>query len=146
MARDVLDFSGQEPQKASLMKVLGNTLILQMVESLAEGHVVAETSGLGSSNLHAFVGKMFGAGPYSAYSNRMMQGDYLREEPLFGVDLARKDARHALEIAGSGGAKMKAVEVADQHLKVVQDHMGARGDLAGIYGAVRAESGLKFEV
>jgi hypothetical protein len=30
-------------------------------------------------------------------------------------------------------------------LKVVKEHMGARGDIAGIYGAKRVEAGMKFE-
>ena len=40
---------------------------------------------------------------------------------------------------------MPAVEVADAHLAAVKEHMGEKGDIAGIYGAVRKESGLKFE-
>ncbi|KAL9053299.1 MAG: hypothetical protein Q9162_004850 [Coniocarpon cinnabarinum] len=123
-----IDFSDQEPAKASLMKIVGNTLILQMNEALAEGHVLAEKSGLGSENLHTFVTALFGAAPYGAYSNRMMQGDYYkRDEPLFGVDLARKDARHALNIADAHGVRMRAVEVCDGHLKDIQDHMGSKG-------------------
>lgn len=50
-----------------------------------------------------------------------------------------------MNLAKSGGARMKDVEVADGHLAEVQKHMGSRGDIAGIYGAVRQESGLKFE-
>ena len=40
---------------------------------------------------------------------------------------------------------MDAVEVANRHLEDVKDHAGDKGDLAGIYGAVRKESGLQFE-
>lgn len=69
------------------------------------------------------------------------------EQPLFAVDLARKDAGHALALAASAGAgaRLKDVEVADGHLAVVQKRMGSRGDITGIYGAVREESGLEFE-
>jgi 3-hydroxyisobutyrate dehydrogenase-like beta-hydroxyacid dehydrogenase len=85
-------------------------------------------------------------GPYTAYSNRLRQGDYYkRDEPLFAVDLARKDAGHALSLAKTHGVQMKAVEVADAHLAAVQKHMGSKGDIAGIYGAVRQEADLKFE-
>ena len=66
-------------------------------------------------------------------------------QPLFAVDLARKDAKHALSIAEASGARMRGVEVADAHLADVQKHMGSSGDLAGIYGAVRKESGLDYE-
>lgn len=75
-----------------------------------------------------------------------MSGDYYkREEPLFAVDLARKDARHAMDLAKSNGTAMKAAQVADAHLAGVKEAVGAKGDIAGIYGAVRLEAGLKYE-
>lgn len=145
MGRANVDFSGQEPGRATLMKIIGNTFILNMVETLAEGHTLAETTGLGSEDMHKFIETMF-PGPYTAYSKRMMEGDYYkRADPLFQVDLAIKDATHALSLASSSGARMPAVEVARQHLLSVKEHSGKKGDIAGIYGAVRKESGLKFE-
>jgi 3-hydroxyisobutyrate dehydrogenase-like beta-hydroxyacid dehydrogenase len=145
MGRAIIDFGGQPCEKATTLKIIGNTMILNMVESLSEANVLAETSGLGSENLNKFVEIMF-PGPYTAYLGRMMSGDYhTREEPLFAVDLARKDAKHAKNLAKASGAQMKSVEVADMHLAAVKEHMGERGDIAGIYGAVRQEAGLKFE-
>ncbi|KAL1616854.1 hypothetical protein SLS56_011246 [Neofusicoccum ribis] len=145
MGKAIIDFSGQSHGKATLLKVIGNTFIFQMIEALSEGHALAEKAGLGTDNLHKFIETMF-PGPYTAYSNRMRSGDYhKREEPLFQVDLARKDARHALSLAESSGTKMRAVEVCDSHLEGVQKHKGAKGDVAAIYGAVRQESGLPFE-
>ncbi|KAL1648377.1 hypothetical protein SLS58_002130 [Diplodia intermedia] len=145
MGKSVIDFSGQAHGKATLLKVIGNTFVFNMIEALSVGHTLAEKSGLGTDNLHQFIETMF-PGPYTAYSNRMRSGDYYkREEPLFQVDLARKDARHALSLAESSGAKVRAVEVIDSHLEGVQKACGAKGDVAGIYGAVRQESGLPFE-
>jgi 3-hydroxyisobutyrate dehydrogenase-like beta-hydroxyacid dehydrogenase len=145
MGRAVIDFGGQPCEKATTLKIIGNTMILNMVESLSEANVLAEKSGLGSENLNKYVEIMF-PGPYTAYLGRMISGDYhKREEPLFAVDLARKDARHAKDLAKACGAQMKSVEVADMHLAAVKEHMGERGDIAGIYGAVRQEAGLKFE-
>ena len=40
---------------------------------------------------------------------------------------------------------MKMVELTDGHLEAVEKHAGSKGDVAGIYGAVRQESGLKYE-
>jgi len=145
MGKANIDFGGQNPGKATLLKVIGNTFVLNMVETLSEGHVLAEKSGLGNDNLHQFIDTMF-PGPYAAYSGRMMSGDYhKREEPLFAVDLARKDAGHAMALAKSAGCRLKDVEVADSHLADVKEHMGERGDISSIYGAVRKEGGLKFE-
>lgn len=64
MGRAVIDFSGKEPSKATLLKVIGNTFIASMVDTLAEGHVVAEKSGLGTQELHSFISTMF-PGPVS---------------------------------------------------------------------------------
>ena len=145
ISRANIDFSDQPAGKATLLKIIGNTFILNMVETLSEGHVLAEKSGLGTDNLHSFIETMF-PGPYTAYSNRLLSGDYYkRDEPAFGVDLARKDAKHALDLAKEAGARMRDVEVADGHLEDVQKNMGSKGYLAGIYGGVRQEGGLGFE-
>lgn len=145
IGRADIDYSNQPAGNATLMKIIGNTFILNMNEVLSEGHVLAEKTGLGSENLHAWIGAMF-PGPYTAYSQRMMAGDYYqRDEPLFHVDLARKDARHALDLANKTGSSVPALKVAEQHLVQVKEHLGDRGDIPSIYGAVRKESGLKFE-
>jgi len=145
IGRANIDFGGQPVGKALLLKVIGNTFVLNMVETLSEGHVLAEKSGLGGDNLHQFIETMF-PGPYTAYSTRMISGDYhKREEPLFAVDLARKDAKHAMNLANDAGTRLKDLEVADAHLEQVKKHRGEAGDIAGIYGVVRQEAGLKFE-
>lgn len=59
MGRAVIDYSGQAPRQATLLKVIGNTFISSMVETLSEGHVVAEKSGLGTKQLHQFIETMF---------------------------------------------------------------------------------------
>ena len=145
MARAEIDMSDEPYSKSSTLKVLGNTFVVNMVEQIAEGHVLAEKSGLGNGYLHQFLEQLF-PGVYAAYSGRMLGGDYWkREEPLFGVDLARKDAAHALNLAKASETKLLNVETADAHLAKVQKHAGSKGDIAGIYGAVRQEAGLKFE-
>lgn len=81
MARANIDFSGQPHGKATMLKIIGNTFILNMIEALSEGHVVAEKSGLGVDNLHQFIETMF-PGPYAAYSTRMRSGDYHKREKV----------------------------------------------------------------
>ena len=77
MGRATIDFIDQPPSRATLLKIIGNTFILNMVETLAEGHTLAEKSGLGTDNLHQFIEMMF-PGPYTAYSNRLTGGDYYK--------------------------------------------------------------------
>jgi len=145
MARSEIDMSDEPYEKALQLKVIGNTFVLNMVEQVSEGLVLAEKSGLGTQYLHQFVENIF-PGPFAAYSTRIQSGAYHRMSyPLFPVDLARKDARHAFSLAEACGVRMGNLEVADAHLAAVKEHDGEKGDIAGIYGAVRAESGLKYE-
>ncbi len=39
---------------------------------------------------------------------------------------------------------MECVQLADENRKDVKDHMGSKGDIAGIYGARKSEAGMKF--
>jgi 3-hydroxyisobutyrate dehydrogenase-like beta-hydroxyacid dehydrogenase len=145
MAKGEIDMSDQPYEKALQLKLVGNTFILNMVEQLSEGLVLAEKSGLGTQYLHDFVENIL-PGPYAAYSTRILSGAYHRMSyPLFPVDLALKDARHALSLAEASGVQMRNLEVANAHLAKVKEHDGEKGDIAGIYGAVREEGGLKYE-
>lgn len=81
MGRANIDFSGQAQRKATLLKVIGNTFILNAIEALSEGHTLAEKTGLGSANLHQFVELML-PGPYVQYSQRMTVGDYYKREEV----------------------------------------------------------------
>ena len=82
MGRANIDFSDQPQGKATLLKIIGNTFILNMVETLSEGHTLAERSGLGNENLHSFIETMF-PGPYVAYSGRLLGGDYYKRDEVF---------------------------------------------------------------
>lgn len=84
MGRAEIDYSDQAPGKATHLKIIGNTFILNMVETLSEGHTLAEKSGLGSENLHSFIETMF-PGPYTAYSGRLTSGDYYKREEVSPV-------------------------------------------------------------
>ncbi|OLN95602.1 putative oxidoreductase YfjR [Colletotrichum chlorophyti] len=144
-AREI-NMADEPYHKASTLKVLGNSVIYGMVEQLAETYVAAEKSGLGTSYVKQFVDALFGGSPYPAYSLRMLEGDYYkREEPLCAVDVARKDIGHAVTVAKAAGTRLYNIETADKHLQIVKEHMGASGDVAGIYGAVRKEANLNFE-
>ncbi|EGC41513.1 6-phosphogluconate dehydrogenase [Histoplasma capsulatum var. duboisii H88] len=134
-----------DPGRASLLKIMGNSLGLNLVDAVAEAMTVAEKSGLGVDTLHNFLELMY-PGMYVGYSNRMRSGDYYqRDEPLFAADLARKDAKHAMDVARSVGVRMRGLELADEYLQGVKKRQGEKGDLAAIYGVVREEGGLKFE-
>ncbi|EAQ88086.1 hypothetical protein CHGG_04705 [Chaetomium globosum CBS 148.51] len=145
MAKSEIDMSDQPYEKALQLKLIGNTFIANMVEQISETLVLSEKSGLGTQYMHDLIESLF-PGPFADYSTRILSGAYHQMDyPLFPVDLARKDARHALSLAKACGVRMRNLEVADAHLAEVKEHDGAKGDIAGIYGAIRQESGLKYE-
>ena len=90
MGRANIDFSDQPQGRATLLKIIGNTFILNMVETLSEGHTLAEKSGLGNDNLHQFIETMF-PGPYTAYSGRLMSGDYYKRDEVRHPDYPSYD-------------------------------------------------------
>ncbi|KAI4191318.1 MAG: hypothetical protein LQ348_003539 [Seirophora lacunosa] len=145
IGRGVIDFSNEAHGKASLLKVIGNVFIVNMIETVAEGLVLAEQSKLGMDNLHKFIQAIF-PGPFALYSQRMISGDYYkREEPDVSIDMARHLAGEVLALAAASGTKLKAYEAGYKHMEMVQSHAGEKGDISGIYGAVRQESGLAYE-
>lgn len=81
MGRANIDYSDQPHGRATLLKIIGNTFILNMLEALSEGHTLAEKSGLGNDNLHQFIATMF-PGPHTAYSGRLMSGDYYNRDEV----------------------------------------------------------------
>jgi len=119
--------------------------VINMVEGLAQGLTMAEKTGLGTDNVLKFVELFFPDSPYIPYANRMVEGTYFKQAPLFAVDGALKDCKHALDVSAKAGNKMPGVEMAVKHLEAVKEYQGEMGDLAGIYGACRKESGLPFK-
>ncbi|KAF7595861.1 hypothetical protein BBP40_004354 [Aspergillus hancockii] len=144
-AKSTIPLPGNDVGRASQLKILGNTFILNTVETVAEGLVLAEKSGLGADVYQKWIHTWL-PGAFAKYTDRMVEGDYYkREEPLFAVDLARKDLGHASSIAREAGVRLRSVEVTDAYLQEVKKEKGFKGDIAGVYGAIRKESGLDYE-
>jgi 3-hydroxyisobutyrate dehydrogenase-like beta-hydroxyacid dehydrogenase len=74
----MVDLSGQLPGSASHAKIVGTAMVIQMIESISEAHVLAEKTGLPAESLHQVINAVFG-GPFTVYSKRMMSGSYFRE-------------------------------------------------------------------
>ncbi|KAI0459687.1 NAD binding domain of 6-phosphogluconate dehydrogenase-domain-containing protein [Xylaria acuta] len=146
MGRAEIPFDDKPYESSLKLKLLGNTFIINLVTQLGEGLTLGEKAGVGVEPVKQLVDLLFG-GVYSGYAERMVTGTYWKMgEPLFSADNARKDAGHAMDLAESVGVELRLAKQADEYLKVVADHAGGpTGDIAGIYGAVRKQNGLKYE-
>ena len=131
MARAIIPL-GEDVGAATLLKISGNSMILGMVEIVAEALVFAEKSGLGTGPMSQFIELMFPQSPFSAYAKRMLSGEYAPVPPArpgFQIDLAMKDSRHAMNLARDCGARLEVVEIMDRHLKTAKEIGGDNMDI-----------------
>ncbi|KAJ5498137.1 hypothetical protein N7453_007188 [Penicillium expansum] len=150
IARDVMIVSDQ-PEKATLLKTLGNFLVAGTMEIVGEAQVLAEKSDLGTGMLEKLLELNFGSLMYSS-SRRMTQGVYLPEEgqsPWSNLNLGIKDVQHGISCAQNVGARLKVAEVALENMSRAKDFSDAHGgrplDSSSGYGVIRQDSGLDFE-
>ena len=59
---------------------------------------------------------------------------------------ARHLTSQVLELAKASNVSLKSYEVAVEHLETVERNAGSNGDITGIYGAVRVESQMPYEL
>lgn len=146
MGRSVIAM-GTDVSKSSLLKIAGNICVVSFMEVLSEAHVFAEKTGLGSEILETMIGDMFGP-VLESYSKRLTTGAYAPEpkgKAGFDVELAMKDARHALNCAESVGARLEVSEVALKHMEDARKAIEGRPlDSSSMYGTIRNEAGLDF--
>ena len=61
------------------------------------------------------------------------------------VQKARHLTSQVLDLARASGTSVRSYEIAIDHLATVESQMGPKGDITGIYGAVRLESQLPYK-
>lgn len=77
----MIDLSGEEHGKASLLKIIGNVMIMTTMETVAEMNVFAEKTGLGTGNIQKLI-EGFPKVAHTVYSNRMINGEYYQGEVI----------------------------------------------------------------
>ncbi|KAI5275159.1 3-hydroxyisobutyrate dehydrogenase [Aureobasidium subglaciale] len=134
------------PSSASMLKIAGNIITVNLMEAVSEAQVFAEQTGIGCGPMEELISEGFGP-VAGGYSGRMTSGNYapaLDKRPGFGVSLSIKDANYALAIAEDAGVKLPATEIANKNMKAARDEHGEVLDCAAMYGTLRKEAGLSF--
>lgn len=62
------------------------------------------------------------------------------------VSKARHLTSQVLDLAKASSVSLKSYKVAVEHLETVETNAGSKGDITGIYGAVRVESQMRYEL
>ncbi|KAM0217417.1 hypothetical protein ACHAQD_007392 [Fusarium lateritium] len=141
---------GEDVRLSSKMKTTGNFITAGMMEVVAEAHVLAEKSGLGSKNLEALIDQQYGPLALSM-SQRLTTGAYMPargDRPWSDLNLAIKDVGHGIALAEQSGSRLEVAEVAIKHLKDAKQFSDAEErplDSSSMYGILRKEAGLSFE-
>ncbi|KAH7379792.1 hypothetical protein BKA64DRAFT_713834 [Cadophora sp. MPI-SDFR-AT-0126] len=150
MGREVISL-GEDVSKASLMKTSGNFITAGMMEIVAEAHVFAEKTGLGSEAMEMLIKENYGPLPYTM-SRRLTTGVYVpakNEKPWSDLNLAIKDVGHGITAAEKSGARLRIGEVVLGHLHEAKEYAESQGgrsmDSSSMYGVIRKEAGLDFE-
>jgi 3-hydroxyisobutyrate dehydrogenase-like beta-hydroxyacid dehydrogenase len=141
---------GEDVTKSSMLKTTGNFITAGMMELIAEAHVLAEKTGLGSDVLESLVEQQYGALALSM-SKRLTTGTYMPakgERPWSDLKLALKDVGHGVDVAREAGTRLEVGEVALGHLREADEYgdgIGRAMDSSALFGAVRRRAGLEFE-
>ena len=76
LGRAVVDLSGEAPGQASLLKFIGNVLIMTSIETAAEMITFAEKTGIGAQNVLKLFEALSPASPHVIYAKHMISGNY----------------------------------------------------------------------
>lgn len=156
LARAAIAFPDRPCGTGQRMKIIANTFTLNAACQLAEAFTLGEKAGVDPAQVGEFVQLCLVGGPpatnpFHVYAGRMLRGDYWRAEgPAGGVALGVKDLGFAVRLAEGTGTTVRNPLGALEWCKDVLEGEGAgrgevKGDIAGIYGAVRERAGLRFE-
>ncbi|PWY77521.1 NAD(P)-binding protein [Aspergillus heteromorphus CBS 117.55] len=145
MGRKVID-CGEDATRASLLKIAGNIVTVNMMEAVGEAQVFAERTGLGTGPMEELIGEAFGP-VAGGYSKRLTTGAYappLDSRPGFGVSLAIKDAKHAFTMARDHKVELPGLKVSLDNMEAAREYAGECLDSSSMYGVLRQKAGLEF--
>lgn len=121
-----------------------------MMEVVAEAHVLAEKTGLGTEAMESLFEHQYGPLALSM-SKRMTTGAYMPprgERPWSDLNLAIKDVGHGIDCGREAGARLPVGELVLEHLHQAKDVSASERrelDSSSLYGVIRKDAGLSFE-
>jgi 3-hydroxyisobutyrate dehydrogenase-like beta-hydroxyacid dehydrogenase len=126
--------------QASVMKLIGNTMISFMLEGLCEGLVLGRKAGLAAETiLEVFMASGF-ASPYFPFKGgAMARRDF---EPHFSIDLLVKDQTLMLAEASAHGVSMPGLAAIREVCQAARAQGYGAEDIAAVVKAVERAAGL----
>jgi len=133
---------GDAPEKANLVKLCGNFMMLSAIESMAEAMTVADRGGVAPSMLlDILTGTQFDAPVYRNYGRILVER---RFHPAgFPAPLALKDMGLLDDAAEAARVPMPVLGILRDHLLTAIIHDGEDADCTAIADAVAASAGMQ---
>lgn len=143
VAKRVVD-AGDEVAKGSALKLLGNSMILGVVEMLAETYALADVIGFDPEVYQSFIRDFFPLYPYIAYGDNISRGEF-NGVGGFRLEAGLKDARNALSLGADFGrpVSMPTIELAKRHLERAEELCGNDVDWSALAIVLREQAGLE---
>lgn len=129
---------GATPERANLIKLLGNMMTATSLEVLGEVTALLRKRGQDPRQfLEIMIGTMFSGRVHKIYGDRIVAGDYV---PGLAMPLALKDVRLALAEAEKAGAPMPSVSLVRDRMitAIARGHAGLDWTALGLVASEEA--------
>ncbi|OCB92050.1 NAD-binding protein [Sanghuangporus baumii] len=114
IGRKVIDLGGNL-EKAPTLKLIGNSTILGLMETMAEALTLGEKTGVGAPAVHELIQTLFPNPIMLNYANKMTN-DLFDGSVGFTIDGGLKDAKHVQKLASDFNTPMPTLDIAHQNL------------------------------
>jgi len=132
---------GDQPERANVVKLCGNFLIMAAIESLGEAMTLAAKNGIErAAFLEIMTETLFGAPVYRNYGQTMVDESY--REVGFPAPLGLKDMRLVAGVADASRVPMPVLGIVRDHLLSTIAREGEDIDWSGIGKIIAADAGL----
>lgn len=132
---------GEEPEKASAVKIARNFLLACMIESLGEAFALVRKCDVDPQKFLEVIGSTsLGSPAYKNYGKMMVEQAW--KPAQFAMPLGVKDVELALATAWEARMKLPLAEMVKEHLLAAIAAGRAEQDWAALAGHIAAEAGL----
>lgn len=132
---------GEEPERASVVKLAGNFLIAAMIEALGEAFVLTRKHGVPPADFLQVVGSLFGSPLYQNYGGLVAEQRY--QPPGFALKLGLKDVRLVLQAADAAAAPLPLASLLHLRLLTAVAHGWGDDDWAALARLAAGNAGLE---
>jgi 3-hydroxyisobutyrate dehydrogenase len=120
--------AGDKPEDAATFKLMGNSMLVNVVEALAEFYAIAKANGIGPQRAFSLLNVFNPCGTIQRRGPRMAAGDY---QPMFTLTMALKDVSLMLDAAGPA-AQLPSLETISAKMQRLVEAGNANLDLAAL--------------